>query len=175
MSFKRSGITPIPVRIRWKKKVVPEFLAMPEYVQQFLRQYRRQKEQETYVLGFSFGAMIALIAAARVKPSTLILCSLSPFFKEDLPRLPKLQQRHFQKIKPSATIYSFRGLAERITARTRTVIVVGGKEPPEVLRKAREAKRKLSRSRLLIIRDAKHRIAQAQYLASLHKLIVSLV
>src|SRR5690606_37231643 len=45
--------------------------------------FHKHKGRQNYVLGFSYGAVIALITANDLKPKKIFLCSLSPDFKED--------------------------------------------------------------------------------------------
>lgn len=81
--FKARKFHTVPIIISWKYGV------MSKYVGEFLKQLKHEKNDEVYVLGFSFGAMIAFISAVNIKPKVIFLCSLSPYFKEDLTRLPK--------------------------------------------------------------------------------------
>ncbi len=60
---------------------------MSDYVNEFEQMYNLYKSANNTVLGFSFGAMIAYISASRLRPNRLVLCSLSPYFAEDLPTL----------------------------------------------------------------------------------------
>src|SRR6266403_2076787 len=73
------GYDPIVVTIPWKKTTISQ---NTEY---FLQEYKKIHAKKKYILGFSFGAMIAFLAATKVDVSGLILCSLSPYFQEDLP------------------------------------------------------------------------------------------
>nr|MBP9719187.1 hypothetical protein [Candidatus Levybacteria bacterium] len=81
--LRREGYAPILVTIPWKQSTISENTAL------FLKKYNRIEAKEKYILGFSFGAMIGFLAATKVKPAGLILCSLSPYFKEDMKKKPK--------------------------------------------------------------------------------------
>src|SRR5258705_10826410 len=76
--FRTAGYEPIVVAIPWKKATISE---NTEY---FLKTYNKIKTKKKYILGFSFGAMIALIASTKVEVDGLMLCSLSPYFREDV-------------------------------------------------------------------------------------------
>jgi predicted alpha/beta hydrolase family esterase len=54
---------------------------------------------ETSIIGFSMGAYLALLIAQSHLVDQLILASLSPFFKENIPRLPSAAHRFFGKRK----------------------------------------------------------------------------
>ena len=72
--FTSKGFEVVPVEIKWKKHV------MTDYVSQFLKEYKPKKG--SYIFGFSFGSMIALISARKVRPKAIILCSLSPYVND---------------------------------------------------------------------------------------------
>ena len=96
--LKSEGYFPVLVNVPWKKSTISE---NTDY---FLKIYKKIKARKKYVLGFSYGAMIAFIASTKVGASGLILCSLSPYFKEDTP----FSQLHCgalaQKIKAKKTV-----------------------------------------------------------------------
>lgn len=81
--LKSEGYFPVLIDVPWKGSTISE---NTDY---FLKIYKKIKARKKYVLGFSYGAMIAFIASTKVGSSGLILCSLSPYFKEDIPRLKK--------------------------------------------------------------------------------------
>lgn len=62
---------------------------MTDYLEEYRRQLKHKENDEVYLFGFSLGAMLAFIIAKEVNAKKLILCSLSPFFKEDLKFIKK--------------------------------------------------------------------------------------
>lgn len=80
--FLAKGFDVKMVPIVWHRKV------MTDWVAQFSDFFEKHRGKKNIVLGFSFGAMIALIAAKNLQMSRLILCSLSPYFAEDLLKIP---------------------------------------------------------------------------------------
>ncbi len=163
--FKTKGITPIIVDIEWKNKT------MSEYVRQFETVYsKNRKDAEIYFLGFSFGAIIAFISSAKLKLKVQILCSLSPYFKEDFPRIREWWKRHIGK-KRLADLrkISFSELAKHVSAKT--IILAGGKEGKEVNYRAKDAHKRIKNSKLIIIPEVKHEIQQNEYLAEIEKVI----
>ena len=76
--LKSEGYSPILVNIPWRQTTISENTKF------FLKKYKKINSRKKYILGFSFGAMIAFVASTKVSVSGLILCSLSPYFKEDL-------------------------------------------------------------------------------------------
>lgn len=60
---------------------------MSDYIQQ--AELQIQESENTEILGFSFGAMIALKLSEKHVLHRVFLCSLSPYFSEDLHLFPK--------------------------------------------------------------------------------------
>jgi len=87
--FKSKGFIVKEVSIQWMYRV------MSDYVEQFQDFYLKNKGEKNYILGFSFGAMIAFLSAPTLKPNKLFLCSLSPYFKEDLKNIDDASRKFF--------------------------------------------------------------------------------
>jgi alpha/beta superfamily hydrolase len=166
--FKERGITPIHVEISWNVKKPHQF----EYWKaQFLKKYKRPKNAKVYVFGFSFGAVIAFLAEPKTRPDNLILCSLSPYFVEDQPKLPAAWLKWYKK-NIQGSDYEFKKLAPHI--RTKTILIMGDKEPSVVGIRARAAKKMIKKSSLVVAKGAKHRISQKEYLDGVRKVIEKL-
>lgn len=92
--FKERDIRPIPVKITWFKpgnrKTWINYTPS-DYYKEFMHRYRRlnRKDDIVYLFGYSAGAQAALMASAAIKPRLTILCSLTPFFSENVAHLPK--------------------------------------------------------------------------------------
>ena len=71
------GYEVVPIDISWRQTTPTQF------AKKFLQIYESKKGTSNTIIGNSFGAVVALITAPRTKPDQLVLCSLSPFFKED--------------------------------------------------------------------------------------------
>ena len=165
--FKARKIKAVPVKISWKHNT------MSDYVDEFMEQCKSRKGHEVYLLGFSFGSMIALMASGKVRPKVIILCSLSPWFKEDLPYLKKSWKRYFGKKKmEDFKRHSFDEFAKQV--RCRTILIAGDKESPELDKRVKDAAKKIKNSKFIIIPNAKHDISQKDYLEVLRELISSL-
>lgn len=69
---------------KWEKNTIKKWLSD---FKEFLKKF---EETNPIILGFSFGAYIAIISAKDFKFSKIILCSLSPYFKDDIKNLPAI-------------------------------------------------------------------------------------
>ena len=160
------------VSIDWKKQ------SMSSFVNQFLK---IKPAKGSYVFGFSYGAMIAVISARKIKPGMLILCSLSPYFSEDIGRTKavygkRLDKYHSKKLLDGFKKYRFNRIAKSIECKTLLLAgdketIIRGKNRHLVLNRAKDAKSRIRNSRLIIVRNGKHNIAGKEYDAALRKVI----
>lgn len=166
--FNAQGIKAIHIKINWHKQKPRSF---ENYVKQFLKQYKKPKNTKVYTLGFSYGAVIAFLTAAKTKPTNLILCSLSPYFKEDQRYLKPAWLKWWRKTFIESN-YLFKEFTPKIKAKT--YLIVGERESSVCLRRATDANKRISKSHLIIAKGAKHNISQKEYLRSIEELIVNL-
>jgi len=166
--FKKTNITPIIVDINWKRKV------MSEYVQEFLTKYEQKKSEINYFWGFSFGAVICFIASSKVEVDTQILCSLSPFFSEDIPMIRPAWLKYWGKKRTGdfKKIHS-EDLVKTINAKT--ILLTGSKEGKEITAtKNRIYQLLICKKEQYIIKNAKHDISNPDYQKKVEKIILSL-
>jgi pimeloyl-ACP methyl ester carboxylesterase len=166
--FEAQGITPVQVNIDWDAHKPAEF---KQFVQQFLKQYKKPKGAEVYILGFSYGATTAFLSAAKTQPKAFIFCSLSPYFIEDQKNLKPAWMKWFRKNIVNSD-YSFKELAPTITSKA--YFIVGSEEHEVCHIRARSARRLIPNSSLTIAKGAKHNVGQKEYLATLEKIIKKL-
>jgi hypothetical protein len=162
--FKRKHVKPIMVNIHWK------FRTLNDYVSEFLSFYKPITSGKIYLFGFSFGAMVALMASPFIAPDKLYLCSLSPFFKEDLSHIKKKGRKSLGKNKlRDFKKISFRTLAKQVSCTT--ILVAGEEESTDVLKRTAIAKREISKAKLYLARGAAHDLSQPEYLRTLDQVI----
>ncbi|MDE1869715.1 MAG: alpha/beta hydrolase [Candidatus Micrarchaeota archaeon] len=164
--FEKVGIRSKVVKIKWQNRV------MTDYVSELIERIREDKPRRIYLLGHSFGAMVAFIAASgQVNTHHLILCSLSPYFSEDLhfKRVRKWRKglgerrwRDFKKIR-------FNQLVGK--CRCKVTLMVGSEEWKEIINRTKEAKRKIRGSRAIIVEGAEHDIGGEIYFNAVKKYI----
>jgi len=155
------------VEVNWNNRV------MSDYVCDFERYYNLHKSEENHVLGFSYGAMIAFISAPRLRPKTLSLCSLSPYFQQDLPFLKQSwiafvgKRRH-----EDFAQYNADKIASLIDSST-TVFYGSqeGKKYPQLRVRCEAAASTISGAELVIADDAPHKIDDPSYIAAIKNTI----
>lgn len=162
--FISRGIEPQTIDINW------EYKTMTDYVKQFREVVDKGRATEFYFLGFSFGAMIAFIASKHFIPKAQILCSLSPYFKEDLKYTSKRAKLYLGKRRlRDFRNHSFDDLSPNV--KCKTLLVVGSLEHKTALARASDARKKLDNAELFVSNDSGHDISQSTYLQTLEEVI----
>ncbi|MBI4080314.1 MAG: hypothetical protein HY430_00920 [Candidatus Levybacteria bacterium] len=164
--LKSEGYHPILITIPWKKTSISENTAY------FLKEYKKVLAKKEYILGFSFGAMIAFLAATKVNTTGLILCSLSPYFQEDLEKMKKnpaaqitrRRYKDFSKLHCSS-------LAKRVKA-GQIHMLYGAKEAKTLIKRVTETYGHLSSTDkyLIPIEKTTHDIGDKRYLTKIHQI-----
>ncbi|MCL5410519.1 MAG: hypothetical protein M1324_01540 [Patescibacteria group bacterium] len=164
--LKNEGYNPVPVNIPWQKRTISQ---NTEY---FLKRYKKINSRKKYILGFSFGAMIAFIASTKVNVSGLILCSLSPYFKEDLSYLneswesPIMIKRYEDFSSLECTNLSTMTKAKQIS------MLYGAKEEKLLIKRARRAYNQITskNKHLIPVSEAGHDLGNKRYLYAIHQI-----
>jgi pimeloyl-ACP methyl ester carboxylesterase len=142
------------VPITWDRCTVTQNAA------EFLEYFEMHKTGENYVLGFSYGAVIALITAECTKPKELYLCSLSPDFAEDVEAMPKWLRTYIGK-RRFADANTRSGIALAKALKVRTTIFYGegeGVEYPPLKKRCENTAKLAQQATLVIVPDAPHKI-----------------
>lgn len=163
--LKKEGYWPIPIKILWRQTTISQ------NTKYFLKVYKKINTRKKYILGFSYGAMIAFIASTKVKATGIILCSLSPYFKEDLSKLnidwtsSLMTQRYDDFFKLNCS-----DLAKQIKTK-QVLMLYGQKEEKSLKNRVIEAFNQISSSHkyLIPIKEVQHNIADTRYLNKIHQ------
>src|SRR5262249_29558888 len=140
-------------------------------VEYFRVQFHKYKASKTYLFGFSFGAVIALLASTQMPIDGQILCSLSPFFEEDLPDMKhswkvligKRRREDFAQLNAAR-------LAQQVTAPT--ILLYGSREDNSIESRAQQTYTQLkAKKQLYIVEGAKHDIGYPKYLEQIRMAI----
>lgn len=166
--FQTKSIKPIYVNVQWKHSTISE------NTEEFLKLFRSTQASHKYILGFSFGAIIAFLVAAQENVDAVLLCSLSPYFSEDLPHtkeswkksIGKNRVGDFKKI-------SIKNIAPQIEAET--YLFFGTNEHSTVEKRVSHAYSLLhSKKHLIRVEGAKHDLADEDYLKEVKRIISNL-
>lgn len=163
--FDEKWIKPVYIDIDWKYKTISD------YIEQFKAQMIDCDNY--YILGFSFWAMIAFISSQTLKPKGIFICSLSPYFKEDLNHVKKWWLKYIWKNREKDfKTFIFENIAKNISCES--VIFVWDKEDEVVLNRATEYINKVKNSKLIIVDKCAHDISKPQYLEVIKGMMIDL-
>lgn len=162
--LRSEGYRPILVTIPWKQSTISE---NTEY---FLKRYKKVSMRKKYILGFSFGAMIALLASTKVNTSGLILCSLSPYFREDLAKIRNIWLSAATKKRYDD--FSQMQCAEitKLVKTRKILMLYGALEERVLIKRVNQAFSQIAAKQkyLLPIRQTQHNIGDKRYLRTIH-------
>ncbi len=168
--LQNEGYQPILVKIPWTKTTISQ---NTDY---FLKKYKKINAKKKYILGFSLGAMIAFVASTKVTAYGLILCSLSPFFNEDLlkintKRISPIQLRRHQDF---LTLHCST-LSKKIKAK-QILMIYGREEEKSLIKRVKETYRQLSSKNkyLIPVDQTEHNIGDKRYLYKIRQLAKTL-
>jgi len=166
-SFDKQGFRTVPIKISWKCRV------MSDYVEEFLSQLIHTKKDKVYLFGFSLGAMIALISSVKIKPNGLILCSLSPYFREDLNKIRESWKNFMGKRRISDyKKFSFNKISK--TCKSKVYLIYGTEESKELRLRVVDANKRVKNSQLVVVEGCKHDISDKRYIKAVQKVISKL-
>jgi len=163
--LKQRGFEVVEVPVTWDRHT------NTECAKDFQDFYRKRKSKKNYILGFSYGAVIAFISATVLRPEKLYLCSLSPDFREDLSYMkPWIKKDLGKKRIADVKQRSGRGIAKML--RMPITIFYGEKEArryPALKIRCEETAQLAKDARVVIIKNAPHDIHYPSYEAAIKK------
>ena len=161
---------------RYDVQLVPitwNYRTVTQNAEEFLNFYNKNKSTENYVLGFSYGAAIALMTASKTKPEKIILCSLSSDFKEDAEAMPKWLKNFIGKNRyVDSKTRSARKIAKSVD--TKLAILYGekeGNEYPQLKKRSIETAKLAVHSQLIVVENAPHDISFPTYQTAIKKVV----
>lgn len=163
-AFESNNFKVVPITITWKYRV------MTDYINEFFGQLIHKENDYVWIFGFSFGAMIAFISAVSINPQVLYLCSLSPYFKEDLNTMKKSWKNGIWKKRlEDFKNYSYQKIVNNINCKT--FLIAGEKEHKELLKRVKLSHKDIINSELYFVRWSNHNIFHKEYMAIINKVI----
>ncbi len=168
-ALESKGYRVAPVNITWNYRTVSKF------ADGFVDFYKAHKSEHNLIVGNSLGAMTAFVSTPLIVPNELILCSLSPFFSEDLNKHEPVYVVHrFGKQRAEDfTKLSANKIAEQISQKNiRTTFLYGEKEKemyPTLVARVKASASQVKSSRLIEIPNAGHPMHEPEYVAGIKK------
>jgi pimeloyl-ACP methyl ester carboxylesterase len=166
-AIKSMGYSVKFIPINWKRTVIDD------WVKQLEHQYDACDAKDTILAGFSYGSLTAFMAASKRNPAELWLCSFSPYFADDIPKMKKSWLKGIGKRRTAAfSQMNFDQLASSI--RCKTLILYGEKEAkkyPLIGNRAEIAHKVIKDSTLIKVPNADHDVTDLNYIASLKEAI----
>jgi pimeloyl-ACP methyl ester carboxylesterase len=149
------------------------YKTMSDYITEFENFYNKSKSEENYILGFSYGAVIAFSTAEKLHPRKLFLCSLSSDFKEDVASMSDTIKRYIgEKRVADCLTRSGKEIAKKLTVPT--LVFCGEKEGrayPQLKKRCEETVQLASNAKLIIVKDSPHDIAYPEYVMAIKGVI----
>lgn len=162
--LKTEGYSPVVVNIPWKNRTISQ------NAKYFIKKYEKTQAHKKYILGFSYGAMIAFVAATQVKTEGVILCSLSPYFQEDAFRFNNPTTQLMAERYMDFTSLHSKTLAKKLKTQ-HVLMLYGAKEAQALIKRVKETFEEISASQksIIKIRKTDHNIGNKNYLHHIHK------
>lgn len=161
--LQKKNFNVIPVPINWPRRV------MSDYIEDFKSCYQKNKSQPNYILGFSYGAVIAFSTASELNPDKIFLCSLSPDFKEDLSAMkPDMKKYIGRKRLKDSSSRSGKKIAQEL--KVPSIIFYGekeGKQYPQLKLRCEETVKLAKDSKLVVVQKSPHKIDTPAYVKSI--------
>jgi len=155
------GVSMVPVT--WERRT------MADYTAEFEAFYKKHKVDNNYVLGFSYGAVVAFITANKLRPKKIFLCSLSPDFKEDVANTKRWILNYVGKNRVADSLgRSGKKFAKELAVPA--VIFYGekeGRQYPQLKKRCEETVKLARRAKLVIIKNSPHDIAFSEYIEAI--------
>ena len=167
--LKNEGYIVVSIGIPWRDSTI---IDNADY---FLKKFKSKlskletSAKHVYLLGFSYGALIAFVTSTKIAVKGLILCSLSPFFKEDLPKKLSQNISLLQEKRHSAFIaLSAKKLAKKVKAKN-VMMLYGEKESAHLIKRTKSAFSAIDSQKkyLFSIQNTEHNIADIKYISAI--------
>lgn len=162
---KETDIKIISVNINWEIG-----MDMSDFVMQAERLIPDQLD-DSYILGFSFGAYIAAVISKKKKAEGFIFCSLSPYFKDDLEYIPSETVEYFDK----KMMNSFQKYSFPETSKAKAWFLVGENDWSLAIARTKKAHRMWKGEKeLVIVKEAAHELTNDNYVHEIQKIVKKL-
>lgn len=166
---KKLDYTPVVISVDWEGN---------ESIQECVRATEKQikyygKPEQSTILGFSFGACILALLLKKYHFKKAIFCSLSPYFKEDIPLWPSKIMEEIQKeIGSDPFVKSLAKETFPVISDQSALFLVGAKEGDVCIGRAqRSSDLWKGKKKLHIIQDAIHNVGNTHYIKFIERIL----
>lgn len=177
--LRKQGHIPVSIKIPWVKSTISQNTSyfIDKYERKLSLKSKNLKRRKVYILGFSFGALIAMIASTKLSVNGLILCSLSPFFKEDLPKTKPPQKSILERTRyQDFSKFHYRKIAKTTKAK-KVLMLYGSKESKPLIKRVTKTYANISARNkyLLPIQKTEHNISDKKYLSTINQVLTNFI
>lgn len=161
--LKGEGYSVKLITIPWKNSTITQ---NTEY---FLKKYKSSTSRNKYILGFSYGAMIAFLASTKISSKGIILCSLSPYFKEDINPSKKTALSRLARLRFDDFLRLHSVKLARSTKSKKVIMLYGTLEARSLISRVKNTFAELDpeKKHIISIRKTDHNIGDKNYLLSI--------
>ncbi len=163
--IKSKGWKTVEVPVAWNNQT------LSQNADEFRDFYSQHKSVRNQILGFSYGAVIALLSAESLGPEHIYLCSLSPDFKEDVASMPPWIKKYIGKKRYDDVLTRGAQKIAKNLSVPATIFYgeVEGCEYPNLKTRCEETAQLAKRARLITIPEAPHQINFPTYQVAIIK------
>ncbi len=159
MFANKNGYKVIPIEVIWKNRTASRWLTQIREVVDL------NGHENATVLGFSFGAYLTILLSQEYKFKKIIVCSLSPYFSDDIKNLPMLAH----KILGKRRIENFKQIHFPKNNLTSAVFCIGLEDLDIVINRVKKAYKVWSGSKeIIFIEKVGHEIENESYLQKIY-------
>jgi len=167
--IEKEGYKVIPVDISWRQNTPSN------YAREFINIYNANKSKDgNIVIGNSFGAVVAFITASELLPDLVLLCSLSPFFKEDLDNnWPPMKYEKLlgkRRLQDISRYSAHKVVAEINKTNVKFKILYGENEhttSSRLVSRTIDTAKRITKSKLVEVKNAQHSFVGPEYAAGI--------
>lgn len=133
------------------------------------------RDSNSIILGFSLGALIALLSVAKtgLKYKHLILCSTTPLFSGTV--FPKNVKEHLGTKRVQEAVDTKISNVVKSINNTPVTILVGENEDKEIIRQNMSLSNKIHKSYFINIKNTGHDIYAPEYLEEINSVLLKII
>jgi predicted alpha/beta hydrolase family esterase len=163
--IKSCGWEVVPINLKWDRSTTTDWLKQIE------KKVEKGDPKNSYVFSFSLGAYLTILLNHKIKFKGYLLCSPSPFFKEDLPKLPDVAK----KVMGSKRWEVFQNFKRPSNLQGKATFIIGDGDLPLAIEQTKKMyKGWKGKKKIIILKDVHHDIANDLYISTVLKEIKSI-